>query len=429
MTTVLWAAGLLVRLALVLFIVVPTVVQVRACSAPPRDDAARVGEVRAQLAFLGTSLRDHAVVERMQTQFPEGACFLATLHASSWAEVARASTDDEVRVRAAEEVTCALGVIASPAATSPFEDTQVRRGVLWAGQRNLVLAELLALIPEERRDPAMVEEFHTLSRELADAFVASPTHHLETYPGGCWPADQVAALASLVAHDRLFATDFGRAARAWIAWTTAHLDPTTGLPAGRIDGRTGAAIEPARGCGTSWILALLPRIDPALAREFWRRYVDRLGRTRLGFRVFAEWPEGADRDADVDSGPIVWGAGTAATGIGLAAARANGDLAAATDIYSLAQALGLPSSSHEPEEKSYLCGEVPIADAFLAFGLSIGSPPDARDDARGAFDLVRDRWKFHALVTTFQVALLAVLLHGVRRSRRKGTDAQRAATR
>ena len=105
MTTVLRAAGLLVRSLLVLFIVAPTVLQVRACSTPPRDEAARLREVRAQLAFVGTSLRDRAAVERMQALFPEGACFLATLHASAWAEVARASTDDDVRTRAVDEIT------------------------------------------------------------------------------------------------------------------------------------------------------------------------------------------------------------------------------------------------------------------------------------------------------------------------------------
>src|SRR6185295_6406344 len=119
----------------------------------------------------------------------------------------------------------------------------------------------------DRRDQELVADFHAASREIADAFVAAPARHLDTFPDACWPADQVAALASLVVHDRLFGTDHAVAVREWRTWTQQHLDPATGLPPGQIDPKSGATIQPARGCGMSWTLALLPRLDPAWSRD------------------------------------------------------------------------------------------------------------------------------------------------------------------
>ncbi len=419
MTAIAWVAGALVRSVLIVVVAALGILQVRACSTPPRDDSVRLNEVRAQLSFLGDALREDRAAERMQRIFPEGACFLATLYGLTWANVARETADPAARIRAVAEIDYALSLIDAPESTARFRDTQVRRGVFWAGQRNLVVAERLDLSPPDGRPAPLVDEFHARSRELAGAFAGSPTHHLDSYPGECWPADQLAALASLVAHDRLFGTDLARAADAWKAWTLAHLDPAVGLPAGRIDSRSGRALEPARGCGTSWILSLLPRVDAALAREFYARYAGRFGTTRLGFRAFAEWSAGAGDDPDVDSGPIVWGVGTVATGVGLAAARAAGDAATSADVYSLAQVLGFPWTSRGGARKSYLFGRLPMGDAFLAYGQSVALPAGVEEDSRSSVELLRERWKFHAIVTGIQVALAAVLVHGVLRGRRR----------
>ena len=64
--------------------------------------------------------------------------------------------------------------------------------------------------------------------------------------------------------------------------------------------------------------------DPPRARALYQRY-------REGFWLglgpvvgFREWPRGVDRSGDADSGPIVLGIGTAASGIGIGAARLAG---------------------------------------------------------------------------------------------------------
>ena len=60
--------------------------------------------------------------------------------------------------------------------------------------------------------------------------------------------------------------------------------------------------------------------------------------------MFREYPHGFEKSGDIDSGPIIWGAGAAATGIGLGASLANGDRETAQDIHLLANMLRWPIS-------------------------------------------------------------------------------------
>jgi len=74
---------------------------------------------------------------------------------------------------------------------------------------------MLGAISEKSRPAALVKEFHENSRSLAEAFLASPTAHLDSYPQHCWPADNVTALASVLLHDELFDTQFLAAFDHW----------------------------------------------------------------------------------------------------------------------------------------------------------------------------------------------------------------------
>lgn len=362
---------------------------------------------RMSLALL-TSLR-HALHEqdaarRMQELFPEGACFLLTLYGLAWANLAEAAPEAPESLAARAELAWATREQAKPYVTASFSRTQVHHGVFWMGQHNLLLGRLMALLPPAQRPPDLEQTFHQQSRQLSEAFLARPIHHLDSYPEQCWPADSVAALVSLRAHDRLYGTDFGQAYEAWKAWTLAHLDPATELPPGRLDGEDGAPGEPPRGCANSWILGLLGPEDPALAGRLYAAYRRHFAIRRLGFEMLREVPAGVDFHPDVDSGPIIWGAGVAATGIGLAAARACGDLRLAGDIHSLAGALGLPRWTHIEGQtaRNYLFGRFPMGDAFLAWGYSVPEPARPVREANG------DPWRRLGERLPFQLVMMAL---------------------
>jgi hypothetical protein len=77
--------------------------------------------------------------------------------------------------------------------------------------------------------------------------------------------------------------------------------------------------------------------------------------------MFREYRRGLNIQADVGSGPIILGAGLAATGIGLSSCIANADYKTATDIHALANMWGLPGTSlnNGQKGKQYLFGLLP----------------------------------------------------------------------
>ncbi len=382
----------------------------------PDEGAGRRARVLAQLRFLHRATAEDGAAERMQGMFPEGACFMHTLPALAWANIAR--EEPALRPEALAAIRTSIDGLAAPAAVRPFADTEVRRGVFWLGQRTLLLLEHCALAPPDARDPDLEAELHANCAALASAFLASPTHHLRTLPGHAWPADNVAALVALAEHARLYGTGHRAAFEAWRTWTEAHLDAETLLPHGEVDARTGAPRDVPRGCATSWVLPLVARVDPALARVWYDRYRHHFGIERLGLRMFREWPVGRARAADVDSGPVLLGAGVAATGIGLAAARSVGDTETARDIDTLAEFFGCPLQVGD--ERSVFLGQFAVGDAFLAYARSIPLPTAAH---MGGASRVVSAWPFH-LVCAVTLALLAWRIVRVWRARlRRGRDA------
>ena len=132
--------------------------------------------------------------------------------------------------------------------------------------------------------------------------------------------------------------------------------------------------------------------------------------TRLGFRMFREYPEDIDIQADIDSGPIVLSVGVTATGVGLGAARANGDLDTAQDIHALVNMWGMPGtvSDGDREGKRYLLGMLPTGDAFLAWGYSLPLPRELLTEAPGLGSRLRRRATF--LIATAVVYAILFLL-------------------
>lgn len=173
-----------------------------------------------------------------------------------------------------------------------------------------------------------------LARELARRSLEDPLRHAASYErvGLRWPADQSATLASLARFDAAHGTHLVDAPLAqWARVMERHLDAKTGLPESEVTGRGPGAKHP-RGCAQSFITKYLAEVDPALSAKWWESYREHFF-VRVGPVVgFREWPRGVERKADVDSGPIVFGIGTAASAFALAAARAQGDVALAAEL-------------------------------------------------------------------------------------------------
>jgi hypothetical protein len=125
--------------------------------------------------------------------------------------------------------------------------------------------------------------------------------------------------------------------------------------------------EDARGSSMSLMLVFLSEIDPAMAREQWILYKKHFVDTVFGMTGIREYPKGTTGYGDIDSGPLLFDLGSAATIVGMPAAFTAQDTTLSIAIRSEIEAFGFPTGR---DHKRYVFGTLPIADAFIAWGHS-----------------------------------------------------------
>jgi hypothetical protein len=76
------------------------------------------------------------------------------------------------------------------------------------------------------------------------------------------------------------------------------------------------------------------------------------------------FPKTARGKGDIDSGPLIFGAGPVAMIVGAGACRTNGDAFHDLEMNSTVDGFGFPLGT---DERRYLFGAMPIADLFIAW--------------------------------------------------------------
>lgn len=332
------------------------------------------GELRDTLRALRGSL-ERGAGHDMQRLFPEGYVFSYALYGLSFTNLARAHQVDVATAR--REASWAIQHIHSPAGRAAFDPSLTpAHGVFYAGWSLLVRAQAAALMqPLPAPERAQLEQ---TANQLASAFSAhldagiSP--FLQAYPQQAWPVDSVVAMAALRWTDRALGTDRQPLIARWLKRVHALRDPRTGLLAHRCDPQTGAALEGARGTSQSIIQSLWPVIDAATHAESYARFRALYLRPRFGVLGVQEFPPGVVGEGDVDTGPLLLGYALSASAVAIGSARANGDVELAHTLEHEANVFGFPYSASG--ERRYLAGQLPIADAFIAWARS--TPPAER---------------------------------------------------
>lgn len=200
------------------------------------------------------------------------------------------------------------------------------------------------------------------SRHLAALSLRDGDFHAPSWPGSPkWPADQTVTLCSLYLYDRtrpaeileIFRRPMDRLAQmkkaglsrkpieGWLAYMKEQAtDADTGLHRSAIADLDYAHLP--RGCALSWSVLYMAQFAPGEASDLYAAYRKSHRTEILGFGGFREWPRGQARASDVDSGPVVFGAGMAATGLGLGPARLFKDYRTYDVIMRSASTFGLP---------------------------------------------------------------------------------------
>lgn len=321
-------------------------------------------EVDQQLAFIEARLREGKTPG--SGHFPAGRFFCHAFYGYALVNTCMAEPAAEERRRdAVEKLKWLIGAIEADkeiqAAFPTTEGQAPERGIIYEGNLNLLRAGLLLLGPDEATERAFKAE----SQKLAGLYAESRSFNLESYKGAIWPVDNLAALYSLRLCDTLYGTAYGKTCDTWVAWQKRHLHPELGLMFEGIDAKTNEPRGRPRGCALSWSLAFLACIDPEFAGAQYVEYKKKMGVTLFGLSGFREFPPADKGAADADSGPVQQGAGMAATGFGVAAAKVLGDRTRFRDGLLIGEIAGNPQV--KGGKKCYLGGKFLLLDVLYVW--------------------------------------------------------------
>lgn len=311
---------------------------------------------------------DNGADVRMQQLYPEGYIFLNALYGLAWCNLANMPMVGKSYYREAHtQIQLAWERIDSPAGRSSFtKELSPEYGAFYLGWNNYLLAKKLILEPTNDRSPSELIRYQATCDSIATAL------NRYTYPvsyyGAAWPADVVVCVASLAAYDKVFDNRYHALIQNWISEVKTRYDDHGLIPHNVVPG-TGQPDDSARGSSQSLMLILLREIDEELAAQQFQLFKSNFVVTRFGLTGVREFPIGQWRSGDVDSGPVVLGFGAASTIVGTTALAEFGDYENASRISQFIEAAGVPVETEE--NRYYLFGMLPIADAFIAWGHSL----------------------------------------------------------
>lgn len=340
-------------------------------------------DVYEQLRYLKARKEKGASAE-MQQLFPEGSLFFESFYGLAWCDLI-SSLDSESKVykEGIVEIDRTLAVINSKNSKSVFDgEMLLEYGVFYSGWSNYVLGKKIELTPVENRKEKEIQIFKNNCEKIVEALSKSKSPFLESYKGQCWPADMSIAIASLATYDRVIKEEYDGVIKKWVTNVRTRLD-SNDLIAHSVDEK-GYPEEAARGASQCLMLSFLPEIDETFSKEQYTRFKKLFVEKRLGLNAIREYPKNVEGYGDVDSGPVIWGIGTASTIVGHRAAQLNKDYKLSEELNNGIEAFGFPCISSEG--KKFLGGYLDIADVFISW---------TRSYRTGDVETTWWQWQFH----------------------------------
>ena len=325
-------------------------------------------EVLAQLHFLKDELHHKNAGRRMQRFFPEGFVFINALYGLSWCEIAKDfDPKTDLYQEALEEIDFAIRQIESDYGKSIFtQDLAIEYGAFYQGWRTYLQGKRLEISVE--KDPVAVRNFKNACEQIKKGFESTDRPYLRSFHYGTWPADHIGCIAALSVHDKVFKSEYQSIIKRRVDLMKENLDPMTGLiPHEYMDGDEFRL--DARGSSQSLILSHLYEIDPDLGREHFEIYKEHFLEYRLGLPGIREYRRGVDKYGDVDSGPVIWGIGGAASVVGVRTLGLYGETTAYKGMRNSLQGFGCAFRFNG--KKRYIFGQLPMADAFIAWSNAV----------------------------------------------------------
>lgn len=240
-----------------------------------------------------------------------------------------AACDPAVRESALEEMKWLIDNLQKPRLTGfiaehfgpPFGSEIDRPSVFVHGLFLSLVVRYREACGDPRYDPLMQRVAAALSRE----FRRSPEGILPTYRDMWWLGDNLPALSALVRYDRLFQTNLAQVSGRFLTTVRASYLDHHGLFSSYVDPAERRVLQGARGVSLAYALHFLRDVDPQFAKDQYALAKRHFYRSALGLAAVREFPAGGEELPDIDSGAVLFGFGTAASGFWIAAAALNDD--------------------------------------------------------------------------------------------------------
>jgi hypothetical protein len=173
----------------------------------------------------------------------------------------------------------------------------------------------------------------------------------------------------------MYGTDYAEAPKRWTEWMASHLDPESGMMVAQTS-TWGMIFDGPRGCALSWSLAFMGGFAPDFTKSQYALYRKNWITSVFGITGMREWSPGKEWKMDSDTGLVIGGIGMAASGFGIAATKANGDIENFHKLVREAEILSFPTWNTAGEINCFF-GKVLLADVLLLWGKTL-RPWDAK---------------------------------------------------
>lgn len=324
-------------------------------------------DVLNQLNHLEKAIKKDEVDFKMQNLFPEGYFFTNVLYGLAWADlIETVDKENPVFQRGILEIEYSIAKLNSEEGKAIFSPkSPLPYGTFYNGWLTYLVGNYIETVGEKKANPKLLSFFEAQCSAINKAISQTNLPYLESYQGQAWPADNVLCLASLALHDKIEAPQYFGTISTWIKRMKLYLDKETGMIPHCFSLNDSVGLQGVRGSSQSLMHCFLPDIDSAFAREQFLLYKKNFIQYKLGLPAVREYSLNIDGEGDVDSGPIIWDVGPAASVVAIKAMAENRDYGLYIPIRNTIEAFGF--SVEMFEEKYYLGNQLPVADAFIAW--------------------------------------------------------------
>jgi hypothetical protein len=324
-------------------------------------------DVLNQLNHLEKSIKKDEVDFKMQGLFPEGYFFINVLYGLAWADLLKSvDKQNPTFKRGVDAIKYSISKLDSDSGRAIFNaKSPLPFGAFYNGWLTYLVGNYIEVVSAKNADPRLLVFFKNQCNAIQLAISKTNLPYLESYPGQAWPADNILCLASLSLHDRILPPQYKDVISMWVQRIKQNLDKETGMIPHCFSLYDSVGVQGVRGSSQSLMHCFLPDIDSVFANEQFKLYRQNFIQNKLSLPAVREYPLNTEGEGDVDSGPVIWDVGPAASVVAIKAMAENKDFEMYISIRNTIEAFGFPINISD--SKFYLFNQLSVADAFIAW--------------------------------------------------------------